>query len=194
MEYIMINEEKLKVTLEESDLSDWQICVDDLDYANPDAKSMFESILHYAKSEFGFDTSGHRVLLQLFPSKDGGCELFITRLGELSTMAEGGDDIMHDKKRAYSFEQLSHLLSVCKILCSVGFSGDSSAWRGNNGRWYLIFSPDDDTDDDQLPIITNRSFIDEYGERENPRALALYLGEYASTICASDAIAKLGTI
>ena len=194
MEYILINEEKLKVTLDKKDLSAWEMCIDDFDYTNPDAKSIFEGILHYAKKEFGFDTSGHRVLLQLFPSKDGGCELFITKLGELSTGTEGGDNEMNEKKRAYSFECLSHLLSVCKILNSKEIVLESSAWHTSDGRWYLLLSSFKDADTDKSPLITKLSFIEEFGEREDPLTLSHYLGEYANEIATTDAIRILGTI
>ena len=194
MEYIMINEEKLKVTLDKSDLSDWEMCIDDLDYANPDAKSIFECILHYAKSEFGFDTSGHRVLLQLFPSKDGGCEIFITKLGELSTSIGGEDNKMNDQRRSYSFECLSHLLSVCKILNTKGVEAKSSVWRTVDGRWYLLLSEYKDIVTDETSLITKLSFIEEFGDRESSNTLTHYLGEYASKIAESDAIRILGTI
>ena len=82
MDYIMINESKLKIMLEAKDLEEWDIRIDELDYSNPYAKIIFEEILDYAKSNLGFDSDGRKVLLQLYPSKDGGCELFITRMGE----------------------------------------------------------------------------------------------------------------
>ena len=68
MEYVMINESKLKVMLEESDLEGLELSSEELDYANPEAKQLFGDILGYAKEELGFDTSGYRVLLQLYPS------------------------------------------------------------------------------------------------------------------------------
>ena len=83
MEYVIINESKLKVILDSYELQNKNLDAQDLDYADPYAKKLFGDILCYAKDNFGFDTSGHRVLLQLYPSKDGGCELFITKLGKL---------------------------------------------------------------------------------------------------------------
>ena len=129
MEYVMINESKLKVMLEDSDLEARNLEAEALDYADPDAKKLFGDILCYAKDTFGFDTSGYRVLLQLYPSKDGGCELFITRLGKLDSAPKESDQESREKKRkpyprdkkdknnrAFRFERLSHLLKVCKRL------------------------------------------------------------------------------
>lgn len=194
MEYILINESKLKITLEKSDLESFDISVDELDYGNPYAKTVFEEILAYSKDNFGFDTTGHKVLLQLYPSKDGGCELFITRLCESTELRTG--EITEKKKRhkAYSFEKLSSLLSVCKLLCSEGFSGESSAWFDDDGKWFLLLSLEgEDSDLDLLPI-DKFSFICEYGEAESPKSLSLYLFEYAHPICQGDATLVLGKI
>ena len=51
MEYILINEGKLKVMFEKSDLEEFDIRAEELDYANPDAKPVFEDILRYAYRE-----------------------------------------------------------------------------------------------------------------------------------------------
>jgi len=192
MEYILINEGKLKVMLELADLEEFDINAEDLDYANPVAKPVFEDILRYAREEFGFDTSGHKVLLQLFPSRDGGCELFITRLPSLCEQTKSQPKVKESV--AYSFGTLSNLLAVCKRLLSKGFNGKSSAWADSQGRWYLLLSESDMLDLHSLPIPHELSFIEEYGESQSPRALSLYLGEYAQSICEGDAVRTLGEI
>ena len=192
MEYILINEGKLKVMLDPADLEGFDIHAEDLDYANPYAKPVFEDILKYAREEFGFDTAGHKVLLQLFPSRDGGCELFITRLPGLCEQSRTKQKEIETV--AYSFETLSHLLAVCRRLQSKNFCGESSAWADSEGRWYLLLSQSCIADLRDLPIPHDLSFIEEYGESQNPRALSLYLGEYAQSICDKDAVGTLGKI
>ena len=140
MEYIPINEAKLKVILESADLVRWDIRAEDLDYSNPEAKFVFEDILQHAKDAFGFDTSGYKILLQLFPSKDGSCELFITRLSARSSGISSEALLRPSESAAYSFERLSHLISVCKRLIDAGFCGESSAWTDELGKWYLLLS------------------------------------------------------
>ena len=200
MEYIMINESKLKVMMEKNDFEALDISLDELDYTNPDAKNAFESIFEYAKEELGFDTSGHRILLQLFPSKDGGCELFITKLGILSGNAFEEEESSNARKdfskikRAYSFDKLSSLLIVCKMLSSKLLYKESSAFVDNAGRWFLILTVNDTFDEDELKIITDITFISEYGQRENTDTLSLYLGEYGKEICGQNAIEILGKI
>ena len=192
MEYIMINEEKLKVMLEHNDLEEWDISVEALDYSNPEAKLVFEEILHYARENFGFDTSGHKVLLQIFPSRDGGCEVFITKLSGLSPAEEYPQASReHKESVAFSFDRLSYLLAVCKRLAEKGYGGESEAWADDYGKWYLILSQSNISLFGELPIPNDFSFISEYGDTQSPRALSLYLGEHAKIICA-DAVNALG--
>ncbi len=193
MEYILISESKLKIMLTRQDIAQWNISIDELDYGNPSAKAAFEEILGYAREELGFDTSGHKVLLQLYPSRDGGCELFITRLGESARRQTGEIGAPKQRQKAYSFEKLSHLLAVCKRLNREGFDGESSAWFDSEGKWFLLLSVDEDSELDLLPL-DRFSFICEYGNTESPKALSLYLSEYASPVCRDNASAILGKI
>jgi negative regulator of genetic competence, sporulation and motility len=208
MEYVMINESKLKVMLEESDLAGLELSPDELDYANPEAKQLFGDILGYAKDELGFDTSGYRVLLQLYPSKDGGCEIFITRLGKLEDTSETKS---HDsgvkeasvkprrkskRRKAFRFECLAHLVGACKRLAESGSLPQSEAFRDLGGEWFLILSYGDDEYSevmDMLPV-NELSFISEYGSPEDARALSLYLGEYGMAVCRTNAIETLSKL
>ena len=190
MDYIMINESKLKIMLEAKDLENWDIQIDELDYSNPYAKIIFEEILSYAKENFGFDAAGRKVLLQLYPSRDGGCELFITRLGESS---ECKKENTISNQTAYSFEKISHLLSVCKLLHIDGFSKNSSAWFDNSGKWFLVLSGDDSAAEDSSEK-DKFIFISEYGEKESPQFLSLYLHEHAFLVCEDNAVETLGKI
>lgn len=187
MEYILINDSKLKIILESKELAEWDISADELDYANPAARQVFEGLLGYAKKELGFDTSGHKVLLQLFPSKDGGCELFITRLGPNSEQRSPRTDKEKKplEKKAYSFDKLSHLLAVCKRLSSMKYCGNSSAWFDDSGKWFLLLSSEEGSE---------LNFISEYGEQESPSALELYLCEYGTAVRREDAALILGKI
>ena len=194
MEYIRISESKLKVMLERKDLEEWDISADRLDYSDPDAKRVFGDILCQAKRELGFDTAGRRILLQLYPSRDGGCELFISCSELPAGMNNEQSPREVGKKRAYSFSSLEDLLAVCKrLLGRCGFC-ESSAWFDENGRWYLLFTELGTSPElDMLPL-NPLSFICEYGESESYTALSLYLGEYARPVCEGNAIERLGTL
>ncbi len=196
MEYILINDSKLKVMLERCDLEEWNISAEQLDYANPDSKRVFNDILHYAKLRFGFDTSGQKVLLQLFPSKDGSCEVFISCIGKSEKLGTDEDLKASNKEilRAYSFESAEHLLLVCKILKDFGGINDSSAWFDEEGNWYLTLTLDGDIQEIELLPLHRFSFIGEYGETISAKSLCLYLSEYGKPICEANAVEILGAI
>ena len=212
MEYILINESKLKVMLELNELERRCLEAASLDYVDPEAKKLFGDILSYAKDELGFDTTGYRVLLQVYPSKDGGCELFITKLSKLDK--DGGDKSDEKKQkspeeyeergkhkkerheRAFSFERLEYLISVCKRLYESGISASAEIYVDSEGTWFLILCFDDEVYDrlfDLLPIC-ELSFISEYGQPHDPRALSIYLGEHAKLICRDDTIATFSKL
>lgn len=206
MEYILINEKKLKVMLCNQDLDCRALEAEKLDYSLPEAKKLFCDILGYAKDKLGFDTSGYRVLLQLYPSKDGGCELFITRLGkpeasdpsDLPPSSEKESDgkakeiqkkARCKKEKAFSFDKLSHLIDVCKRLGAIGIDCESSVYSDGE-RWYLLlyFLNSDIAELSGILPLSELSFIGEYGSAEDPRPLSLYLCEYANEICQGNAI------
>ena len=189
MEYIMIDEAKLKIILAPEDLAEWNISADELDYNDPYSKIFFKDILDHAKDSFGFDTTGYKTLLQLFPSLDGGCEIFITRIEE-QRHDSGNKTSVNVCEKAYSFDRLSSLISVCKRLCFEGFCGESSVWYDSDGRWFLTLRSTM-LCDDLLPL-NKLTFISEYGESESPGALSLYLPEYAFSVCEDNATEILG--
>ena len=214
MEYILINESKLKVMLDVNELEGRCLEASSLDYVDPEAKRLFGDILSHAKDELGFDTSGYRVLLQVYPSKDGGCELFITKLSKLdqsgSECPDGKKQISTDEnkckekmkhkkethERAFSFERLEYLISVCKRLYESGISASGAIYVNSEGTWFLTLCFDDEVYDrlfDLLPIC-ELSFISEYGQSQDPRALSIYLGEHAKLICRDNTIATFSKL
>ncbi len=196
MEYILIDDDKLKVMLERSDLAAWNIDAASLDYSDPEAKKVFEDILGYAKREFGFDTSGHKVLLQLYPSRDGGCEIFVTRLSPIEKNAKQPADTHRCEERTYSFERLSELISVCRLLRGLDMVNESRAWRDSDGVWYLNFQfpKTEFSCDSERFVVTPLDILAEYGRRESNDGTSLYLSEYAQAVCPHDAVERLGIL
>ena len=204
MEIIMISECKLKVMLCEDDLKSFEIKADQLDYANTETKRMFWDILNRAKHQTGFDTDGQRVLVQLYPSKEGGCEMFVTKIGMLETTdGEGKKHRCEEKSQsrslyhkkcvfhkavcsAFGFMKLSSLLEVCRRLLDIGYIGESSAYSCDNGMKYLILS---DVDVNEAP--NEFSFITEYATCENALAIGYFISEHGKAICENDAVSVL---
>ena len=88
MELLLISDSKLKVMLSEEDMRRYDLNAETVNYENTETRRAFWKILDEAKERTGFDAASDKVLIQLYPSRDGGCELFVTKLGLIPPVAE----------------------------------------------------------------------------------------------------------
>ena len=198
MEMLMISDEKLKIVLSAEDLEDFGLGAEEPDYSKTETKRMIWDLLGRAKKKFGFTTEGHRMLIQLFPCRQGGCEIFICRMNRSEEAEElrvesssKKTESLSARRGAYAFDALDSLLRVCRRLSEIGFSGESRAYYGDDRRYYLLLSGMNPSD--YLPF-DEYSFIEEYGRAESHEALSHRLPERARMICSSDAVSILGEI
>ena len=78
MELIPINESKLKIMLDEIDMREYRLGASS-DCADTETRRAIRSILDVARKKIGFNTEGAEIFVQLYASKKGGCELFVTK-------------------------------------------------------------------------------------------------------------------
>ena len=210
MEIIMISENKLKLMLTRQELEEFDLEAEELDYSKTETKRMFWDILNRLKRNVGFQTDGYRVLVQIFPSRDGGCEMFITKIADLcyhptqdndANSSEESEPLLHYKPShhmggkgspgTFGFEQLEWLITVCRRLIGIGYAGKSSAYISDDRRFYLFLEGLDPTG--FLPL-DEYSFIAEYGSSENVEALQDFLCEHGQLLCERDAVEQLGVL
>ncbi len=82
MELIIIDEKKMKIMLTAPDMRHYELRAERMDCADEHTRRAFRHIFDDARLQTGFDTAGERLFVQLFTSKGGGCEIFVTKLGE----------------------------------------------------------------------------------------------------------------
>ena len=203
MEYILISESKLKVICEENDLLPYGINADTLEYGDSDTRKFIENVLEYAKQNLGFETKQYRILVQLYPSSDGGCEIFVTRLDALIKTPSKAEENKqkssleqtHKKhEKIFFFNKLNHLLEVCKRLSLKEFEGKSSAFYLDGKGYFLSLEVYSELEEYQIFMLDEYSFISEYGDPESASVKIPYLKEYAKCICPYHAIQTLGKI
>ncbi len=87
METIFINEDKIKIMLSKIEMTKYRI---DKDFSKDKTESdlIIWDILDDASILTGFDTEKGSFYVQMYPSKDGGCELFVTRITRDNTTFE----------------------------------------------------------------------------------------------------------
>ena len=199
MELIVINENKLKITLSESDMKQYSLDSNTIDYDNTETRKAFWNILDEVKHQTGFDAASQKVFIQLYPSKEGGCEMYVTKIcparksPELDTNSELHRlHPLHKRRAAYSFPSFEDLISVCRRLYEIGFSDKSSVWRSHlDDKYFLIL--EEPEENAYLPL-TESSFIFEYGKSENLKHALLFLHEHADCICSGDAVESLANL
>ena len=181
MELILINEKKLKIMLTPEDMREYEIDCESVDYGKTETRRAFWSILDEAKHRTGFDAASERVYIQLYPSKEGGCEMYVTKLG--FTAPDESIDIaeQEDIGLAYHFTELDPLLRVCRQLNSMKNCDNVEAYRAEDG-YYLMLGG---TPPDSL------LFIGEFGKKCDIDAIKTYLAEHGARIC-DNAAATLG--
>ena len=89
METIVINKDKIKIMLDSDEMEEY--CPeDDFSKKNAKAEEAIWKILDKVSDVTGFDTEKSSFYVQIYPSKSGGCEMFITRIliPEISTAAK----------------------------------------------------------------------------------------------------------
>jgi hypothetical protein len=89
--------------LDREDLSAFSLQPQELDDKNPKGKRVLRQMLEKAGRETDFSLSGEKVYIQLYPKKDGGCELFVIRLSSEETqdgyLFSSLDDLVDARRR-----------------------------------------------------------------------------------------------
>ena len=222
MELILISNTKLKIMLDERDMRRFSIG-NDADCATPSGRRAIRSLLEHAKNEVGFNTDGEEIFVQLYTSKKGGCELFITKA--CSSESDRKSDASEQSKRllcAPACESVSkedeqsidhsHKLralgepSYSRLAFSFESIGDLCkvcsilSHLGSYPESSAYFDGDScflmlsGTGMSAFSRLDKLSFIREYGKRENPDCLVSYINEHGKVLCESEAIKTLGAL
>ncbi len=186
MELILINDSKLKIMLSPSDMKEYDISCDRVDYRQTETRRAFWCILDEAKHRTGFDAASEKVYIQMYPSKEGGCEMYVTKLGFTSPSEDTVDLAKASiSELAFCFSELKPLLMVCRQLDHIGLSDAGDVYRNDKG-YYLFL-------DTSAAHPDSFAFISEFGDKEDPGHLRAYVSEYASLLC-ERAARKLGSL
>ena len=193
LELILINSSKLKIMMTSEDMKQYDLKCENIDYDNTETRRAFWSILDEAKQRTGFDAASDKVFVQLYPSKCGGCEMYITKLSSYEKRKNGrGISLIEGVGKqtvAYSFERFEWLSAVCTLLDKMGYKGESCAYFNTVSINYYLFLSDMGKDEGQR--LCERSFIKEFGRTEDLTSARLYIKEYGECLCDLSAVERL---
>lgn len=184
MEVIQISNAKLKISLTEDELREFDIDLDDVGAGALDIRRRFRGVIERAAKVCGAPIEFGRVFIQLFPSRAGGCELFVTKLDDLPREQTAHTD---STEVLYTFHSLGALIAACRILASRGFGAGSVAYRADDGSCALLlpeFSPEE-------PLPLAAACLDEFGVRRTGEAARIYISEHAHSLLDGNAAQKL---
>ncbi len=195
MEFLLIGDSKIKIVLSKEEAERYRLDTASPDISGPSARRIFWRILEQAKLQVGFDPAGDKVLIQLYPLKNGGCELFVTKLGILSEssarLVSKSDRIaMLSKKRSiYAFDSLEDIIGAARaIKARSGDVSPNSDVYTENDKYYLA--------------------IEEYGKGGEPvefpcilefgtgitAELSTYISEHADRLTDGDGIERFSML
>ncbi len=194
MDLILINDNKLKVVLTAEDMTAYALTCETIDYDNTETKRAFWDILDTAKHRTGFDAASDRVFIQVYPSRGGGCELYVTKLhsdraksplpGEHVCRVSRADTSDGLTSEIYAFDSMHSLLCACRLLWEHGAVRSSSAYIAEGGDWYYLRFESRET----YPAIA------EYGVRHNLLTADTYIAEHCECICKDNAVEILAAL
>lgn len=143
MDVLKISNTKIKIMLSAEDIKKYAIDIDDVDYNDTKTRTKVWKILDFVKKNHGFNSDGDKLLIQFYPSKDGGAELFVTKLTGLSRgnerfMSKTGNVTMLDSKRTmYNFSNLCDLIQASKIINGAKSIKESELFYSDSEGYYL---------------------------------------------------------
>ena len=182
MELILINENKLKIMMNVSDMKSFGLNENDFHLSITNTRSILKKILQASPIKTGFEDllPSDKILLQMYPEIHGGCELFITKVSidnapyikedpfmpcdeEKYLLPQPHKRITENKKTplTYSFTEIEHVIRSCKELKKRNFNGESSLYLHNDGKYFLFLIKFCDESAESL------SYLSEFGELEN---------------------------
>jgi len=117
------------------------------------------------------------VLVQIFDSKNGGCEMFVSKIQDGSDSARNAD--IERNGYIYTFKSFEHMLSAISFLSSQGVSEASAYHDAESSSYFLCLGSD-------------CRYLSEFMAVKAKNIYSEYLSEYCSLIC-RDAITTLSS-
>ena len=122
--------------LDESDMKELHI-YDEADCARGETRLAIRTLLERAKTQIGFNTEGSEIFVQLYTSKKGGCELFITKSDPLPLLSAEGD---RPEKRKPQKKEVQQKKKLPENSCNVAPRTESQGDQKRSTFGKMIFS------------------------------------------------------
>ena len=186
MEIIRIGENKLKLILTDEDLARHHLRLEGLDYDNTETRRVLWQILDEAKQITGFDAAAERTLVQAYPGRKSGCEIYVTRLSSR-------EPILRGRHSVYRFEDILSLAAVARELLRGERRYESALYRDECGAYYLVLKEHLQSSIQKEDQLSPLSFIEEYAPRLRSTSFFPYIREHGACLKEREALEALAT-
>ena len=194
MELLVISDSKLKVMMDKEDMKKYGLVGSELDYDDPPTRKKLLRILDDVKEQSGFDTAADKLLIQLYPSRDGGSEMFVTKLGLLPVSAEQslkrsrGVGVFCRGTEIFFAPQLSSILRMARLCDGLRYIECSHLYYEEERGYYLLLDErgNGGSPSPLWPLL-------EYGE-QIPASRRAYIEEYTQKLMEGNAIPMLSSL
>ena len=192
---MQIGESKLKIVASEEEMKTYKLENCTSGDGGASIRRSFWRILDMAKAEVGFDPAGDKLLIQFYPIKSGGCEIFVTKLGILpessARMVSRSTRIsmLSRTKSFYAFSSPDYL--ACAARAIKALAGDikivSEAYFAHDRYYLAIEEYGKGGEPMEFPCIL------EFGEGLAAN-FGAYISEHATRLTDGDAVEKFSLI
>ena len=191
MEILKIGKQAVKVSLNEAEANKYNILNNEA-LNEEEIKEGFSLLLKEIKSKTDFSYNNKKLFTEIFPSKNGGCEIYIS-----CVIADSNKTVYKDKSQeearkkpsyaVYELDNLCNLLKVIYRLRETKFNDKSSIFYDDEGEKYLLL----------LENVSYKSikysFVLEYARYIKCNYIS-YLNEHFKCIAKNNAVKKFSTL
>lgn len=184
MDVILISSEKLKITLNSSDMQQLGLRYEDMDYSDEQTRTTLAALLEQAKTIAGFHPQGAKLLVEVFPYEDGGCVLHFT---SLSSRFRSYPAKLALEPVVFEFDDVDALLEAAvKTFDRYSHRIYKSSLYLYRHRYHLVVYPLDYSDN--LSVY----FLSEFGRKSGQGEIfAAYLEEHGELLIEASALDTL---
>ena len=190
MEILRIGKFSLKISLNNVETEKYKLLT--ANEKNDELNMHFLELLARAREKVDFSYEGRKLFTEIYPSKDGGCDIFI------STIEKEVDNLVHKDKvpsqdnrktkfstAIYQIKDFKSMLKICYRLKQIGFKGKCAVYYTKEA-YYFIF-------EDFFAKELRFAFLKEYGKQIKNTALN-YIIEHCKCIIKKNTINVLSNL
>ena len=148
MEILRIGKHAIKISLNIDEAQEYKIAECE-NTGNEEIKEAFSRLLLKAKEAVDFSYAGRKIITEIFQSRDGGCEIYISCISTEAQNTVYKDKNSHtDAKKpkqilsVFDFDSIDNLLAVCYRLNEISYKNKSSVYYDAEGKRYFMILED----------------------------------------------------